>query len=347
MCPSLHVCCDLCAVPPYPSLVPRYKLTIAYDGTDFVGWQKQEPPLRADGEPHPYQEHGLEVPEGRAALRTVQAVLERAIREVVREPIELHGSSRTDSGVHARGQVGAFTCSEGRSDGVTKGRSDEGGTEQGHGGTEARRDEGEEKPGGERSYGGWPVERGVDRLMRAINGRLPTDVLVMAIEPTYPEFNPIADAVEKAYSYTLNVGLERSLWDRDYVLHIHQKLDVARMQQGAARFIGEHDFAAFAAAGHGRTSTVRTVLSCRVWTPAPERVRIDISGNGFLWNMVRIIAGTLVDVGRGRKAAEDVTKTIEGKNRHFAGPTLPPGGLCLEWVRYRGISKAADQQSSR
>lgn len=304
-------------------------MTIAYDGTDFCGWQKQEPPVRADGEPHPHEEAGLERPEGRSALRTVQAVVERAVREIVREPVELVGSSRTDAGVHARGQVAAFSCS----DGVTESRSDE--VEQSHEGTEGRRHEVEIQPGGQRSHGGWPVDRGVDRLMRAINGRLPGDVLVTGIEPVHESFGPIADAVAKAYSYTLNVGRERSLWDRTYVLHVHHELDVARMQAAAARFVGEHDFNAFAAAGHGRLSTVRTVLSCEVSTPEPERVRIDISGTGFLWNMVRIIAGTLVEVGRGRKTAEDVTRAIESRDRRMAGPTLPPEGLCLEWVRFR------------
>jgi tRNA pseudouridine38-40 synthase len=106
------------------------------------------------------------------------------------------------------------------------------------------------------------------------------------------------------------------------------------MQAAAARFVGEHDFNAFAAAGHGRLSTVRTVLSCEVSTPGPERVRIDISGTGFLWNMVRIIAGTLVEVGRGRKTAEDVTIAIESRDRRQAGPTLPPEGLCLEWIKF-------------
>ena len=98
---------------------------------------------------------------------------------------------------------------------------------------------------------------------------------------------------------------------------------------------GEHDFAGFAAAGHGRLTTVRTVHRCEVAQTAPERVRIEISGNGFLWNMVRIIAGTLADVGRGRLSVQDVRDAVASGDRRKAGPTFPASGLCLEWVNYR------------
>src|SRR5690606_14874544 len=111
--------------------------------------------------------------------------------------------------------------------------------------------------------------------------------------------------------------------------------------EAAARLVGEHDFAAFAAAGHGRLSTVRTIHACEVVEETPDatsrrhdfgrRLRIGVSGSGFLWNMVRIIAGTLVEVGRGRMTPDDVTAAIESGDRRRAGPTLPAQGLCLEW----------------
>ncbi len=301
-------------------------MTIAYDGTDFCGWQKQEPPAGmnidaakvltgerefVEREPVTNAAGEIELADARMTLRTVQEVVEQAVRHVVRERIVLHGASRTDSGVHARGQVAAFTCS----DAV------------------------------------WPVERGMDKLMRAINSRLPEDVLVSGVEVVPDTFNPITDCVAKGYSYTLHESPHRALWDRRFVRHVWADLDVARMDEAAKRFVGEHDFAAFAAAGHGRVSTVRRVFECRVeGTEArrhggtegegkeedrERRVRIDISGNGFLWNMVRIVAGTLVEVGRGKMSAEDVTAAIEGKDRRKAGPTMPPTGLCLEWVRYK------------
>lgn len=300
--------------------MPRYKLTIAYDGTNFCGWQKQEPPaggpvgaekVMGDAPPPTSDE-----PDGRprVILRTVQEVVERAAREVVREPVILMGASRTDSGVHARGQVAAFTCSDGPAT-------------------------------------GWPLDRGTERLVLALNSRLPEDVLVTAAEPAAHDFNPIGGAVSKAYSYTLAITRTRPLWERNYVYQLWSDLDIPRMNDAAARLVGEHDFAAFAAAGHGRLTTIRTIFDCRVveLPPSeatqdsgpttqdlsrPRRIRIDISGNGFLWNMVRIIAGTLVDVGRGRMSPDDVTTALTTLDRRAAGPTLPARGLCLEWVKY-------------
>lgn len=322
--------------------MPRYKLTIAYDGTDFCGWQKQEPFQMANGKeqranepgsapgmdsgpfdlsrPTPpvpkvsdppagrkFERQGLVQREGedrpREQLRTVQHVVERAVREIVHEPVDLKGASRTDSGVHARGQVAAFSCS-----------------------------------GDAEVHHGWPVERGVDRLIRAINGKLPEDVIVHAAEPVAEEFDPVIGATSKAYSYTLHVSRERPIWDRRFVHQIWDELDLAKMQEAAGRIVGEKDFVAFAAAGHGRLTTVRTVFTCAVSELAPvdgaRRLRIDISGSGFLYNMVRIIAGTLVECGRGRMTADEVTRAIESKDRRNAGPTLPASGLCLEWIRY-------------
>lgn len=308
--------------------VMRYKLTIAYDGTDFCGWQKQEPPAGSDvaaekvligGSGERVQGGGAQREEGdapaaerqatqeRLTLRTVQEVVERAVREVVREPVDVLGASRTDAGVHARGQVAAFTCSD----------------------------------------LAWPAERGAGPLLRAVNSRLPEDVLLTATEAVAESFNPISDCTGKGYSYTLHVSPHRSLWDRRFVHHVWTPLDVERMNQAAARIVGEHDFAAFAAAGHGRMSTVRRVFECRVVeereaarprdSEAEKRLKIEVSGNGFLWNMVRIIAGTLVEVGRGRMTPEGVTAAIESRDRRKAGPTLPPTGLCLEWVRCDGV----------
>jgi tRNA pseudouridine38-40 synthase len=253
----------------------------------------------------------------RVQLRTVQHVVERAVREIVREPVVLLGSSRTDAGVHARGQVAAFSCS---------------GDEEGEPASQRVGDSAGEKAGGR--HGGWPLSRGTDRLLHAVNGRLPGDVLVTAIEPVAPGFDPIGDTKAKAYSYTIHAARSRPLWDRRYVAHVWETLDHARMNEAAKRIVGEHNFAAFAAAGHGRLTTVRTVFDCSVTRTAEDRIRIDVSGSGFLYNMVRIIAGTLADVGRGRLGPEDVARVIESRDRRQAGSTMPPEGLCLEWIRY-------------
>jgi len=307
--------------------MPRYKLTIAYDGTDFCGWQKQMPfedavptapkmeAVRDDGAPAATTAEeelasGEDAARARVELRTVQGVVERAVRAVVREPVILVGASRTDSGVHARGQVAAFTC------------SDLGSRE-----------------------GGWPLERGTEALLRAINSRLPPDVLVLGAEVAPEEFDPIKGAASKAYSYTIWNSQTRPLWERKTALHIWSSLDVARMDEAARVFEGEHDFAAFAAAGHGRLSTVRTVFSCRVREGACDqmdarRIVIEINGSGFLWNMVRIIGGTLVEVGKAghdgspRMTTDRIRDALKSGKRDLAGPTLPPQGLCLESIKY-------------
>lgn len=321
--------------------MPRYKLTIAYDGTDFCGWQKQFPHADAvpsalamgaapadmqfddDGPlplppppgtllhpPGPLLEPTEERPDlaaphsparPRVELRTVQSVVEYAARQVIRSPIVLIGASRTDAGVHARGQVAAFTCS-----------ADGGRT------------------------GGWPPERGLEPLNRAINSRLPADVVITNVELADDNFDPIHGAVRKAYSYTISNTPQRPLWNRRTAMHVYQPLDVDAMNAAAPRLVGEHDFAAFAAAGHGRKTTTRTVFSCSVRRSQsdPHAIVIDICGSGFLWNMVRIIGGTLVEIGKGRMPAERIDEAIATGDRRKAGPTLPPTGLCLEWIQY-------------
>ena len=273
--------------------MPRYKLTVAYDGTDFYGWQKQEPPDPDAPKPAPGQE-----PQ-RIQLRTVQHVLEQAVREVIREPITLMGASRTDSGVHANGQVASFMSNPKPDKGV-----------------------------------GWPAERGCDQLVRALNGRLPRDVLVRDACIVHDDFNPIGDAVEKEYCYTMVSGDTRPLWDRRYVFHTWYALDPVMMARAAKLMEGEHDFAAFAQISHGRKTTVRTIYSCVVENPKPDTVVIRVSGSGFLYNMVRIIAGTLMEVGRGKIDPETIPEIIASGDRKRAGTTLPPQGLRLEWIRY-------------
>ncbi len=292
--------------------MPRYKLTIAYDGTDYCGWQKQEPPDPA-------------TPGSRITLRTVQGVVEDAAREVLREPgLVLTGASRTDSGVHALGQVAAFTSAPDASTGV-----------------------------------GWPEDRGTDRLVKALNSKLPRDVLVRSAELVADDFEPIGGATSKEYTYTIVSGETRPLWDRRYVWHTWYELDLARMREAAAHLVGEHDFAAFAQINHGRKTTVRTIFACDVEQGSPphpgplprggegargpdeQRFVVRVSGSGFLYNMVRIVAGTLMEVGRGKIEPGNILDILASKDRRRAGVTLPPTGLRLEWVRYaeRGQSE--------
>ncbi len=256
--------------------MPTYKLTVCYDGTDFHGWQRQEPP-------------------GLPPLRTVQGVLEAAVRETVRAPITLTGASRTDAGVHAEGQVAVFAAE---------------------------------------------TRIPVDRLPLAISSRLPDDVQVTAASLAREGFDPISEAVSKCYRYSLGYPTpERRLppvFERRFVAWQVHRLDIAAMAAAAQQFVGEHDFVGFAHATHGKQSTVRRVHQCTVSNPRPGRIEIDIAGNGFLYNMVRIIAGTLRDVGRGRIAARDIAAVIASGDRARAGDTLPACGLCLRWIHYGG-----------
>jgi tRNA pseudouridine38-40 synthase len=252
----------------------RIKLTVAYDGTDFRGWQKQHPP---DEPP----------------LRTAQGVLEQAVRQVVREEVSVHGASRTDSGVHAVGQVAAFD---------TKSEMD------------------------------------VDRFAPAISSRLPDDIRVLDAEEVSDAFNVIGDVQDKSYQYRVAFGRreahQRPLFDRHHLAWVPWDLDVDAMNAAAALLVGQHDFSSFTRLNHGRESTVRSVHTCDVEFPASQVASITVSGEGFLWNMVRIIAGTLVEVGASRRTLDSVKAALVAGERSSAGVTMPPEGLSLQWIRY-------------
>jgi tRNA pseudouridine38-40 synthase len=274
----------------------RYFLKIAYDGTDFHGWQRQEP-LRANvmasgSGDRPRVIDPVDDDPERVSLRTVQHIVQEAVARVLGQPVTIRGASRTDAGVHARAQVATFVREL-------------------------------EEIG--------PAD---DKLAQAINSRLPDDVLVREARRVRDDFDPIGDCLGKGYRYRLHTGRERPLWDRRYVHHVREGLDTDAMREAAALFVGEHDFAAFAKAGHGRESTVRTLFACEVTRRGDADVSIEVSGGGFLHNMVRIIAGTLVEVGRGRLTGDDIGAALSTGDRRCAGPTLPPTGLCLEWIDY-------------
>jgi tRNA pseudouridine38-40 synthase len=271
----------------------RYKITIAYCGTDFHGWQRQH-----DTREHPdigassgEQVHETSI-NARPRLRTVQDTIERAVREVVREPVTVLGASRTDAGVHAVGQVAAFTAAR---------------------------------------------EIPVDKLPRAITSRLPGDVVVRQAHIVPDSFDPIRDAIAKGYRYRFVHSCateQRPLFSRNFVTSTAYRLDPGRMNEAARLVIGEHDFASFTRVAHGRESTVRTVYQCKVDRTSKRGCSLEVVGNGFLYNMVRILAGTLLEVGRGAMDPEQIPTILAARDRSAAGPTLPPNGLCLMWIRY-------------
>ncbi len=255
-------------------------LTIAYDGTNFCGWQRQP------------------------AVRTVQGVLEDALSKVCRVPIRLNGTSRTDAGVHALGQRASFT-------------------------------------------GDFGIP--TDRLPRAVNNLLSagqtyrtksSDVRVLDAREMDKGFHARFDSKGKRYRYIIKNTPEADLFSRNYAYHVKEPLDVEQMRQAAALIEGTHDFACFqSSGGTPRETTVRTVCSLQVEPKAHGEIWIEIAGDGFLYNMVRIIAGTLTEVGLGRKSPADIPLILEEGRRQLAGHTAPAEGLYLVEVFYEDLSE--------
>jgi tRNA pseudouridine38-40 synthase len=313
--------------------MPRYKLTVAYDGTLFHGWQKQAStrPAATDGEPAP-------APPPAEPVRTVQHVLEQAVREVMREPVNLIGASRTDAGVHARGQVAAFSSTrEFPLDRITPAIN-------------AR------LPDDVRIMRAEVVPETFSPISDAIaKGYIyrlafnPAPGTARRQSPSSPSSgDTVGGSSGSVSAAAIASGLARPfiqpLFDRHFTAWTAYHLDPAAMNEAARHFIGEHDFTSFTRLHHGRESTVRTIYDCKVEITrrarlmrggtAPAACRLVIAGNGFLYNMIRIIAGTLLEVGRGELVPEAIPAIFAARSRTTAGPTMPPHGLCLMWVRY-------------
>jgi tRNA pseudouridine38-40 synthase len=242
------------------------KLTIAYDGTDFHGWQRQPD------------------------VRTVQEELENVARRVIRQHVDIVGASRTDAGVHAQGQVAHVHTT---------------------------------------------TEIPAENLRRAIAHRLPGDMTVVHLADVPLEFHATLHALGKLYRYRIHNDARRPVeWHAArHAWHIWWPLDVPRMQAAADLLVGEHDFAAFASAGCTRTTTVRTLHRIHVRRHY-NSILVDVEGTGFLYNQVRNMVGTLVEVGRGHWPPEHVADVLASRDRRQAGPTAAAHGLCLQWIKY-------------
>ena len=275
----------------------RLKLVVAYRGTAYYGWQRQARPSaerdesagtgESAGDPRPADLRGPDV-KGGDALPTVQQALRRALVGVVRHPVTVTGSSRTDSGVHAKGQVAHFDTTA--------------------------------------------TQIPLEGLRRAVNSRLPSDVVVRAVEPVGDGFHAIRSTLAKRYQYRIHAGPDRAVFAADLAWHRWQPLDVPAMAEAASHLVGTHDFTSFARPGHGRASAVRTVDALTVHRRGDSLV-IGVTGGGFLWNMVRIIVGTLVDVAEGRRSPDGIPDILAARDRKSAGGTAPAHGLYLQWVR--------------
>jgi tRNA pseudouridine38-40 synthase len=256
----------------------RYKLTVAYRGTHYHGWQTQGVNPTWKG-PTPPEGHGIP---------TIQEKLRRALEDVVRHEVTLVGSSRTDAGVHAKGQVAHFDTDK--------------------------------------------TQIPIEALRQSVNAKLPGDILIRKVEPVPDSFDAIRSTISKRYQYIIWNVPDRSPFLNDLAWHRWFKLDIQAMQQAAAHLIGEHDFASFAKPGHGRENTLRTIHACSVTSRSP-RLIVGVEGSGFLWHMVRIIVGTLLEVGLHRIVPQQIPQILAAKDRATAGPTAPPQGLYLQWIK--------------
>jgi tRNA pseudouridine38-40 synthase len=172
-----------------------------------------------------------------------------------------------------------------------------------------------------------------ENFIRAINDRLPRDIVITAAEQADAKFELLGDVKSKLYRYTIYLGKHRPVLRVNQCWHIPNKLDITAIDQAAQLLVGTHDFKSFATAKDRRESSIRTIFSITV-AAEDKWIYIDVQGNSFLYNMVRNIVGTLVEVGRGRWQPQKMNEILEAKNRTAAGPIAPPEGLCLMWIKY-------------
>lgn len=174
----------------------------------------------------------------------------------------------------------------------------------------------------------------IEKIPIALNSNLKKSIRIISAEEVDERFHSRLTCKRKTYRYVINNSEFSSAIYRNLETHIPQKLDIEKMKQAAKYFEGEHDFKAFKASGTSGKSSVRIIYKAVVYEMPNNRIYIELTGNGFLYNMVRIIAGTLVDVGTGKIQPEDIEKIIESKDRSLAGKTLQPNGLYLVEVNY-------------
>lgn len=242
----------------------NFKLTIAYDGTRFFGWERQ-----------PNRE-------------TIQGKLEAVLGQLQGAPVNVIGAGRTDAGVHARAMTANVTLD---------------------------------------------VAQSPEELRDYLNRYLPDAIAVREVKEASPRFHARYNALGKTYRYTCHDGDVKPVFDRRYVTILDYQPDVEKMRQAAAYLVGEHDFAAFCGNPRMKKSTVRLVDGIDIQR-RKDRVIFTVHGTGFLQNMVRIIVGTLLEVGRGYWEPQQVQAILDSKDRKQAGPTAPPEGLCLMKVDY-------------
>lgn len=240
------------------------KLTIAYDGTNYSGWQRQ------------------------SNARTVQGQIERAIAKVMKQEITIHGSGRTDAGVHALGQVASFETD---------------------------------------------CTIPVDRISIALNSYLPDDIVIKRAEEMSSSFHARYSVKKKRYIYKIYNDKIRDPLCANYSYFYHKKVDINKLIESSKYFIGEHDFRGFMSRGSSINNTVRTIYNIDI-RKEDKFIILEYTGNGFLYNMVRIVTGTLLDVNIGKIDINRLEEIIQSKIRKKAGHRAPAQGLYLAKVIY-------------
>ena len=246
----------------------RVRLWVAYDGTNYHGWQ--------------IQNNGI----------TIESELNRALTDLLGEEVKVIGASRTDSGVHALGNVAVFDTKS-------------------------------------------PIP--AEKICYAVNARLPEDIRVTRSEEVAPDWHPRKRESRKTYEYRIYCAEILQPVKRLYCHHVYRPLDLEAMRRAAGYLVGEHDFKSFCQENAQVESTVRTIYDIALEQEENgSMLVIRVTGGGFLYNMVRIIAGTLLEVGCGRFAPEYVAEILEKKDRSAAGPTAPAKGLTLVKYEFPG-----------
>lgn len=251
----------------------RYKLVLEYDGTAFHGWQSQ------------------------ANAASVQDALAAALKVLFRQDLRVDGASRTDAGVHAKGQVAAFSVES---------------------------------------------DREAEKIRFGLNGILPRSVQLRSIEAVPDAFDPRRDPLSKTYRYTWIDGPTMPPFWRNWAWYSHHRLDAARMHAAAQAIVGEHDFSSFRAAGCTAKTPVRRLLGAEV-RRKEDRVTFEVRGQAFLQQMVRILAGTLYEIGTGERPAESMAQILAAKDRLQAGRTARAEGLVLWSIDYGQIPRPGRQ----
>lgn len=245
----------------------NYKLLIAYDGTQYGGWQVQPNAI------------------------SIQALVQDAVRTFSRQEVSVIGSGRTDAGVHATGQVAHFKTLS---------------------------------------------ELDIHRLLASLNGMLPRDIRVLRIEEVPFQFHAQRSALSKTYHYHLWLDRVQSPFKRLYSLHVHDKIDLTLLKHAATQFIGTHDFTSFANEAHTGSAAYDAVRTLERLDVISEEggVRLEFTGNGFLYKMVRNMTGTMLEVASGKLDVSEIPKIFSARDRRQAGQAVPPHGLFLVNVKY-------------